>query len=231
MISPFYPNILMMEQAHARERHDHIVFIARLDHEIVADGTARLGYIGNAALFSALDIVGEREKCVAAQRHARDLGQIRFLLFFRKRFRTDGKILFPYAVAQNVFTLVGKINVDDIVFIGPTDPLCKLQIQYFIALAQMPKIRFVARKPCAVYAGLLPRTYADRLPVRRKTDGIGLRIFKRNEGKMRSVFAESGRFMFFVTIFFRRSASILNSFLPCSNVMPNTCLCSTGSGL
>ena len=46
----------------------------------------------------------------------------------------------------------------------------------------MPQIGFAARKAGAMDARLLSRAHADRLPVRRKTHGIGLRIFEGDEG-------------------------------------------------
>lgn len=54
----------MMEQSRAVEHHHHAVLVARLDHDIVADGAARLYDVARAALLGAVDAVAEREKGV-----------------------------------------------------------------------------------------------------------------------------------------------------------------------
>ena len=46
----------------------------------------------------------------------------------------------------------------------------------------------------------------------------------------RSIFACSGISLFSVTTSEKKSLSIFSSFLPCSNVMPNTSLCSSAAG-
>lgn len=46
----------------------------------------------------------------------------------------------------------------------------------------MPQIGFAARKAGAMDARLLSRAHAIACPVRRKTHGIGLRIFEGDEG-------------------------------------------------
>ena len=51
-----------MEQADAGEGHRHVVFVAGLDHVVVANGSARLRNIFHAALMCTLDIVTERGK-------------------------------------------------------------------------------------------------------------------------------------------------------------------------
>ena len=45
-----------------------------------------------------------------------------------------------------------------------------------------------------------------------------------------TIFASSGISLLSVTTFASSSSSITSSFLPCSNVMPNTSLCSIGFG-
>ena len=147
----------MMEQPHSRECHDHAVFVACIDDEVIPDRAARLCHIENAALSRTLDIVGEREERVAAQRYARDFGKISLLLFLGERLGADGEELFPYVFAQNVLALVGKVNVDDVVFIGTPYPFGKLQIQNLVALAQMPKVGFAACKAGTMDATAAPR--------------------------------------------------------------------------
>ena len=61
----------MMEQAHAGERHRHVVPVARFDHIVVAHGAARLSHIRHTRRRGALDIVAEREERVRAEGHTR----------------------------------------------------------------------------------------------------------------------------------------------------------------
>ena len=117
-----------MEQPHTGKCHDHAVFIACINYKVVAYGTARLRHIGNAALLCPFDIIRKREKRIAAQRNSGDFRKIFLLLFLCKRFGPFRKILFPYVLAQYIFALVGKINIDDIIFIGAPDALRKMQI-------------------------------------------------------------------------------------------------------
>ena len=53
---------LMMEQTNSGKRHNHIVFVAALDHQIISHGTAGLGNIRYAALLSPLNVVAEGEE-------------------------------------------------------------------------------------------------------------------------------------------------------------------------
>ena len=55
---------LVMEQADAGEGHRHVVFVAGLDHVVVADRAAGFRDVGDAALSRALNIVAEREERV-----------------------------------------------------------------------------------------------------------------------------------------------------------------------
>ena len=47
----------MVEQSHAGERHDHVVFVTAADHLVVTYGAARLRNIVNAASSCALYVV------------------------------------------------------------------------------------------------------------------------------------------------------------------------------
>ena len=56
----------MVEQAQAAKGHGHAVFIAGVDHLLVADGTAGLDNGGHAAAVRALDVVAKGEERIAA---------------------------------------------------------------------------------------------------------------------------------------------------------------------
>ena len=54
----------MMEQAHAGEGHHHIVLIALSDDQIIADGAAGLGDVGNTAGVGTLNVIRKGEESV-----------------------------------------------------------------------------------------------------------------------------------------------------------------------
>ena len=60
----------MMEQSDAGKRHHHIIFITGFDDLIVSNGAAGLCHIQNPALVRPLNVVPEREKCIASQRNS-----------------------------------------------------------------------------------------------------------------------------------------------------------------
>ena len=202
----------VMEQAHARERHGDTVFVAHADDMVVPDRAARFRDIGHAALARALNVIPEGEKRVAAERNARDRGKICLLFLFCEQRGLRGKILLPHAVGKHIVTFVGDIDIDHIVPIRTPQRRQERQVQHLFMLAQMPDIRLVAGKPRAVDAGLLPRTDADRLPVLRIADGVGLRIFQRDQRNDQVALCTVG--------FVSSASSILKLFLPCWKVTP-----------
>ena len=58
---------LMVEQSQAAKGHGNAVFVAGVNHLLVADGTAGLDNGGHAAAVRALNVVAEGEERVAAQ--------------------------------------------------------------------------------------------------------------------------------------------------------------------
>ena len=174
-------HFLMVEQAHTGERHDHTVAVGAFDHGVVADGPARLGNIGNAALFGALDVIAEREKRVRPEGNAGNGIQIGALLGFGEGFGAGGKILLPNALGANVLFVLIDIAVDHVVAIGAAECGQKRKIQHLLVLAQKPGVGFGAGKARAVNAGLLTRANADCLTVYGEADRVGLRIFEGDE--------------------------------------------------
>ena len=57
---------LMMEQPHAGNGHNHIVFVAGLNDGVVPDGAPRLCHIGNPGKPAPFDGVAEGEEGVGA---------------------------------------------------------------------------------------------------------------------------------------------------------------------
>ena len=78
--------------------------------------------------------------------------------------------------------VVADVDVNGVVTVGTADFLHPRQIQYLRVLAQVPDVGLVACQAGAVDAALLSGADADGLPVLDVADGIGLRVFQRNEG-------------------------------------------------
>ena len=64
----------MVEQPDAGKRHDHAVLVCGLDDVVVADASAGLGDVLDAAFRRALYVVAEGEEGVASQRDAGEPG-------------------------------------------------------------------------------------------------------------------------------------------------------------
>ena len=148
---------------------------------VVAHAAAGLCYVCHAALMRPLDIVAEGEESVRAERNARVLGNPFFLFLARKRFGAFGEELLPSTFCQNVFVVVGNIDVDGVVAIGAAYLLHPRQIHHLRVLAQPPDVGLVAGKARAVNAALLSRTDTDGLSVLGVAHGVALRIFQRDE--------------------------------------------------
>ena len=148
---------------------------------VVADAAAWLGNVLHARLSGALNIVAEGEERVGADRHARLRGDPRLLFLHAQNlglYLEDG---LPDAVSQNVLVLIREIDVDGIVTVGTAGIVQKLQAQYLGMLAQIPVVRLLAGKTCAVDTALLARAHADSLAVFDVADGVGLGVFERDE--------------------------------------------------
>jgi len=177
------PHFSMMEQADAREAHDHSEAVAGVDHQIVADGTAGLRHIFDAALRTALDVVCKREERIRPERDIfRVRSKISLLLFSRKQLRLLFEIILPHAVLQKIFAFLSQIEVDGVVALRPSDVLPELKVQNASALAKPPKISLRSGKPRAVDSRLLPCADADGLTFRCVADRIRLRVFQRDQG-------------------------------------------------
>ena len=150
----------MVEQAHMREAHDHIVQVASVNHVIIANRTAGLGDVGHAGAVRTLDVVAKREERIAAQRNARLLIQPRALFFLCQRFGALGEEALPAAIRQHLVRLVGDEHVNRVVAVGTGDFLHERQCQHTRMLPQQPVIRLLPCQTRAVNAALLTRADA-----------------------------------------------------------------------
>ena len=103
----------MVEQPHSGEGHDHVVFVAFGNDQIVTDGTARLGDILHAAGFGPLDVVGKGEESVGTQSHAIDGAQERALVLFGQPLGLLGEVVLPDAVGTDILLISVDVAVND----------------------------------------------------------------------------------------------------------------------
>ena len=125
-----------------------------------------------------LNVISEREECVTAESNVLQLCNPSLFLFASQRFRFFGEEVFPYAVSQYIFIIIGDVNVDGVVAVGTTDAVFKRQSQNLRILAQPPDISLAACQTSAVYAGLLAGADADSLTVFYIANGVGLSVFQ-----------------------------------------------------
>ncbi len=168
----------MVEKSHSGERHDHIIFVATIYNEIIANGSAGLGNVRNAALVGALDVIAEREERIGAESHAGDGGKICLLLLNGERRGLSFEVLLPISVGANILFVLIDVTVDDVVAVGTANGIKERQIQNLVVLTQEPGIGLTAGKTCAMDSRLLTGADADGLTVISIANGIRLRVFK-----------------------------------------------------
>lgn len=81
----------MMEEAQAGHDHSNSIFIARFDDIVIADRTAGLSDVIDAAAMSAFDVIAKGEESVAAKGYAVELSNPGLLFFPRKGLRFSVK--------------------------------------------------------------------------------------------------------------------------------------------
>lgn len=81
----------MMEEAQAGHGHSNPILIARFDDIVVADRTAGLGDVIDAAAMSSFDVVAKGEESVAAEGYAVELSNPDLLFFPCKGLRFSVK--------------------------------------------------------------------------------------------------------------------------------------------
>ena len=172
---------LVMEETNAGEGHGDAVLVASHDDMVVANGTSGLGDELHTALVSSLHVVTEWEESVAAQGYARVLGNPLLFLFAREHFGLHLEELLPLALGQHVVVVVRDVDVDGVVAVGAADAVDEWQCHHFRMLAQPPDVGLVASQTSAVDAALLSGSDTDGLSVLDVADGVGLRVFQRDE--------------------------------------------------
>ena len=170
-----------MEQTNAGEGHCYSVFVAGLDDIVVAYRASGLSYILNAALVCTLNVVAEREECVAAQSHLGVLGYPFLLLLHGQHFGFLLEEPLPCSFGQHVVVLVADIHVDGVVAVSAAYAVNERQVHHFRMLAQPPYVGLVACQTCAVYAALLSGTDAYGLSVLHVAYRVALSVLQRDK--------------------------------------------------
>ena len=161
-----------MEQTHSRECHYHAVLIGALDYEVVADGSAGLCNILNAASVSALYIITEGEERVGTEGNAVDGCKVSLDLLVGKRLGLYGEVLLPVAVSTYVILVAVDVSVYNVISVGSAESVLKGQGKHLFMLTKEPGIRLLTCKTGAVDSGLLTCTNADSLTVYRVANGV-----------------------------------------------------------
>ena len=110
--------VSVMDKANMCHRHEHVVFISGFNDVVIANGTAALGDVRNAALVGAFDIVAKREESVGAKcDFCCCLEPSRF--FFRQEYRRFFcENALPFVAFKEIFIFIGKIDIYGIVTVG-----------------------------------------------------------------------------------------------------------------
>ena len=150
--------------------------IGSLDDIVITYGSAGLRHVFHAALEGALDVVAKREAGIGAEDHVRVLRNPGLSLLSREYRRLRREDVLPLSVRKDILVLISDVEINCIVLVHALDCVLPGKVQYLRRLTNPPVVRLVACKSCAVNAGLLSCTDADRLPALDIADGVGLRV-------------------------------------------------------
>ena len=182
---------------------------------------------------STFNVITKREECVGAKSYAVQFFQPSFLFFAGKRFRFFSEEVFPNAICQNIFVVIGNVNIDGVVAVRTADICFERQCQNFRILTQPPNVCFVTSKTSAVYARLLTCTDTDCLTVFNIANGVRLGVFQSNQSNQQIASCCFGNFFIngrtvnehisgnfcFVTILFKSNAKYIFSFGQTRNIV------------
>ena len=169
---------LMVEQSHSCERHGHAVLVAAVDNHVVADRSAGLCDVGNAALLRTLDVIVEGEERIGAKGNARNCVKVSSLLLTCEGCGFGGKVLLPVAVCANVLFVLVDVAVDNVVAVGSAKLGLEGKVKHLVVLAEEPRVSLAACKSCAVNSRLLTCANAYSLSVYCEADRVGLCVLK-----------------------------------------------------
>ena len=148
----WFVSVSMMEKTDMRHRHEHTVLVRRLNDIVIANRSAALGDVGNAALMCTFDVVTEGEESVRTECYARRrLEPLGFFVGqeYRRFLREDA---FPFVRSEEIHALVGQVDVDGIVAVGAAHVALEGKGESLRALSQIPNIGLVSREARAMDA-------------------------------------------------------------------------------
>ncbi len=145
----------MMKQAHADKGHDHALFIALFDDQIIANRATGLCNVLNTGSKGTLHVTAEGEKCIAAQRNIAVKSQPGPLVAFGKTLRLLGEAVLPNAVCTDILFVAVDVSIDNIVAISTPQIRTELQPRSLGMLAQEPGVSLGTCKSGAVDEALL----------------------------------------------------------------------------
>ena len=120
-----------MEKPYSVEAHDHVVLVCGFDYLVIAHASAWLGYDCNAALSCTLDVVSEREECVASDSDIRVFRKPFFLFFAGEHGRLYLEERLPFAFRKDIFVFFADVDIDCVVSVGALDSVNELQAEHF----------------------------------------------------------------------------------------------------
>ena len=110
--------VLVMEQSHAGEGHDHVLLVTLFDDQIITDRAAGLCDVLNTGGKCTLNVVAKGEESVAAKGNIAAGSQPSLLVAFCQTLRLLGEVVLPNAVSADILFIAVDIAVNYIVTVG-----------------------------------------------------------------------------------------------------------------
>ncbi len=214
-----------MEQTDTCECHHHVIFVTCIDNIVISYRTTRLCNICNTTLVCSFNVVSKWEEGVRSKSDTCQFVQP-FSLFFSCKYgfslnysamrHLKAHPYIPHRYKDQLHCLCLHVGYRSRNGRFITCRRSVLTTSYLLSVRQV------------LYNGILdccPAPIPIACPSFTKHTELDCVYFKVIMEIARSILAAS-EFFTSVTIFEKKSLSIFNSFLPCSNVIPNTSLCS-----
>mmetsp|Transcript_294 Transcript_294/g.907 ORF Transcript_294/g.907 Transcript_294/m.907 type:complete len:423 (+) Transcript_294:243-1511(+) len=170
------PPLSVVEEAHARVRHDHPVLVRRGGDRLVLHGAPGVHQVVHAEARGRVDVVAEGEEGVRGDAEALEVLLEEGGLVLRRQ----GLHRLREVALELGEGLLGKIPLDvrhaGVDALLALDPLLEGQAEHLGVCAEGPRLRLAARQLDAVHARLLARTHAHHLARGGVAHGVGLGV-------------------------------------------------------
>ena len=211
----------MVEKSHSGKCHNHTVFIALLDNEVVTDGATGLCNILYTGCVSTLDVIRKGEEGIGCKCNLVKAVKPCALFLCGQRLGTGGEIVLPDAVGGYVLLVTVDVAVDDVIPLGSSHLIKEGEREGLGMLTKEPGIRLRTCKSGAMDTRLLSRADTDSLSVYRVADRIGLCILKGNESNDKVTLRAFGKLLICGDDVFKEMLSdfeLVSSLLECDAV-------------